>query len=47
MNEETFQELLLSLNFGSSEFFSFIKGKVHRYPVEEFPWACITILDDN
>ena len=47
MNEETFQELLLSLNFGSSEFFSFIKGKVHRYPVEDFPWTCIPILDDN
>ncbi len=47
MNEETFQELLLSLNFGSSDFFSFINGKVYRYSVEDFPWACIPILDDN
>ena len=47
MNEETFQELLLSLNFGSSDFFSFINGKVYRYSVEDFPCACIPILDDN
>ena len=47
MNEETFRELLLSLDIGNDEFFSFIKGKVYRYPVEDFPWACIPILDDN
>ena len=47
MNEETFHELLLSLGIGNKDFFSFINGKVHRYPVEEFPWACFPILDDN
>ena len=45
MNEKSFQELLLSLGFKNTEFFTFIQGKVHRYPVEDFPWACIPILD--
>ena len=47
MNEESFQKLLLNLGFENNGFFSFINGKVHRYPVEDFPWACIPILDDN
>ena len=47
MNEESFQKLLLSLDIGNDEFFSFIKGKVYRYPTKDFPWACIPILDDN
>lgn len=47
MNEEEFRELLFELGIGNVDFFHFIKGKVHRYPIKDFPWACFPILDEE
>lgn len=48
ITEEEFQNILLQLNIGNTEFFEFIKGKIKRYPVKDFGWGCFPILDmDN
>lgn len=47
MDELVFRKILLELGIGSPEFFTFLEGKVHRYPVKDFGWACFPKLDSQ
>lgn len=47
INEQEFQNILLSLEIGNEEFFQFLKDKVKRYPIKDFGWGCFPILDKD